>query len=32
MEVVESLTARDPASGTELPEADRIISIKITEK
>ncbi|MBN1371796.1 MAG: peptidylprolyl isomerase [Anaerolineaceae bacterium] len=32
MEVVESLTARDPASGAELPEADRIISVKITEK
>ena len=32
MDIVESLTARDPASGAELPEADRIISVKVTEK
>jgi len=32
MDVVESLIARDPASGAELPDPDRIISIKITEK
>jgi cyclophilin family peptidyl-prolyl cis-trans isomerase len=32
MDVVESLTARDPSTGEELPAADVILSIKITEK
>jgi cyclophilin family peptidyl-prolyl cis-trans isomerase len=32
MEVVESLTPRDPNQGTELPPGDAIISIKIKER
>jgi cyclophilin family peptidyl-prolyl cis-trans isomerase len=32
MEIVESLTERDPSSGAELPDPDLILSIKITEK
>jgi hypothetical protein len=29
---VEKLTVRDPQSGTELPVADKILSVTITEK
>jgi cyclophilin family peptidyl-prolyl cis-trans isomerase len=32
MEIVESLTERDPSSGADLPDPDLILSIKITEK
>jgi cyclophilin family peptidyl-prolyl cis-trans isomerase/protein-disulfide isomerase len=32
MDVVEKLTVRDPQSGTELPVADKILSVTITEK
>ena len=32
MDVVRSITQRDPSAQTELPEPDRILSVTITEK